>query len=95
MSKTGMWATIVLIVLLALGAWWYVSNTSVPVQDAAPAVAETPPPTPEPDTAGISNDSSDAGLDGDLKMIDAHVEESASVGASASAFTDTPIPQTE
>ena len=94
MSKTGMWATIVLIVLLAAGAWWYVSNSSTPAPEVAP-IADTNPPPPPPDTAGISGDSSDGGLDGDLKTLDAHVDAAATAGASADSFTDTPVQQAE
>ena len=94
MSKMGIVATLALIVLLAVGAWWYVSNTSVPAQEA-PMVAETPEPTPEPDKAGISSDTSDAGLDQDMKTVDAHIDAAAEAGASANTFTDTPIEQSE
>jgi len=90
-----MWATIALIVLLAAGAWWYVSNSSAPVPDTMPIAAEQPQTTPPPDTAGILSDSSDAGLEEDMKTIDAHVDAAASAGAEANAFTDTPIEQTE
>lgn len=94
MSKTGMWATIVLIILLALGAWWYVSSSPQAAPVSAPAAENTLPPPPA-DTAGISSDSSDAGLDADLTTINTHVDAAASAGADANTFTDTPIQQTE
>jgi len=90
-----MWATIVLIVLLAAGAWWYVSNSSAPAPEPVPVAAEPTPPAPVPDTAGVSGDASDAGLNGDLQTIDSHVDAAATAGASANSFTDTPVQQTE
>ena len=100
MSKTGMWVVIVIIVVLALGAWWYASNTSSAPQTAATTQETTPPPPPPPPPpapppTGISQDSSNAGLDADLKTVDGQIDEASQANTSAQSFTDTPVQQTE
>jgi len=100
MSKTGMWVVILVIALLAVGAWWYSTHTPV----AQPAVTTTqeppppPPPTPTPPPpppTGISQDSSNAGLDADLKTVDGQIKDADSENAAAASFSDTPVQQTE
>ena len=95
MGKILMW--IVIIIIVALGAWYFLANsagsTATPAENTMPTATQSTETMPSGSSLPTS-DSSDASLKADAAVIDTHMQAASNDSAAVEqSFNDKPVSQ--
>jgi hypothetical protein len=91
MLKYVTWAIVIIVVIA--GLWYFFAGSSN--SGSAPATGAPSGQETGAQGSASANDTSDAQLQQDLNAANGQVDAAGSANASASSFSDSPVPQTE